>query len=62
MVRGGAAGRPGILQTFTTPFSSVSDEALRAGEGISFRRGLGQTFDVPAHDVLLVKFSKWFAL
>jgi hypothetical protein len=39
-----------------------SDEALRAGDGLTLRRGLGQTFDVPAHDVFLVKFSKWFAL
>ena len=29
---------------------------------LTFRRGLGQTFDVPAHDVFLIKFSKWFAL
>jgi hypothetical protein len=39
-----------------------NDEALRAGDGLTFRRGLGQAFGVPAHDVFLVKFSKWFAL
>jgi hypothetical protein len=39
-----------------------NDEALRAGDGLTFGRGLGQAFRVPAHDVFLVKFSKWFAL
>jgi len=53
--------RPGSL-VYLVWSQARSDDVLRAGDGLSFRRGLGQTFDVPAHDVFLVKFSKWFAL
>ena len=53
--------RPGSL-VYLVWSQARSDEALRAGDGLTFRRGLGQTFDVPAHDVFLVKFSKWFSL
>ena len=53
--------RPGSL-VYLVWSQARSDEALRAGDGLTFRRGLGQTFDVPAHDVFLIKFSKWFAL
>jgi hypothetical protein len=53
--------RPGSL-VYLVWSQARSDEAFRAGDGLSFRRGLGQSFDAPAHDVLLVKFSKWFSL
>ena len=53
--------RPGSL-VYLVWSQARDDGALRGGRGLSFGRGLGQTFDVPAHDVLLVKFSKWFPL
>jgi hypothetical protein len=37
-----------------------SDETLRMASA-GFGRGLRELWDAPAHDVFLVKFSKWFA-
>jgi hypothetical protein len=38
-----------------------SDGALQPEELVP-GRGVGQVLDAPAHNVILVKFSKWFAL
>jgi hypothetical protein len=52
--------RPGSL-VYLVWSQARSDDVLRTGEVFSFRRGLGQTFEVPSHDVFLIKFSRWFS-
>jgi hypothetical protein len=52
--------RPGS-QVFLVWSQGRVEEAL-AGDRPGFGRGVRQLFEAPAHDVFLVKFSKWFSL
>lgn len=52
--------RPGS-QIFAVWSQARSDDALRAG-ALAAGRGLREVFHGPAHDVFLVKFSRWFSL
>jgi hypothetical protein len=52
--------RPGS-QIFAVWSQARSDDALRAG-ALAAGRGIREVFQGPAHDVLLVKFSRWFSL
>ena len=44
--------RPGSL-LYLVWSQARDDETFRVGRGLPFGRGLGQAFDVPAHDVFL---------
>ncbi len=42
-------------------WSQVRDETSLLGDDRDYRRNLDQLFAAPAHDVLLLKVSKWFS-
>ena len=54
--------RPGSLVYLVWSQARGRRDASAWGAGSPFGRGLGQVFDVPAHDVFLIKFSRWFSL
>ena len=43
-------------------WSQARSDGLLRSEDLAFGRGLRDVFDVPPHDVFLIKLSKWFSL
>jgi hypothetical protein len=52
--------RPGSLLYLV--WSQARDDDLLQPGGVGFSRGIGDAFRAHAHDVFLIKFSKWFSL
>lgn len=52
--------RPG--STIFLVWSQIRDETSLLSDDFDYRRNLDQLFSAPAHDVLLIKVSKWLSL